>query len=134
MRKLPSPEYARQFAGACWALRKNPGDLTERQSETLKRIKRSGGAQYRAYWMKESLLAIFAGYLTGNEVSELIGRWCSRTSRSRIQSFTSLSKMIRSHKDGIMASIELGISNGHIEGLNTKVRSIITRCYGLHSA
>lgn len=92
MRKLPSPEYARQFAGACWALRKNPGDLTERQSETLKRIKRSGGAQYRAYWMKESLLAIFAGYLTGNEVSELIGRWCSRASRSRIQSLPDCQK------------------------------------------
>ena len=134
MRKLPSPEYARKFAGARWALLKNPGDLTERQGETLKRIKRSGGALYRAYEMKESLRAIFAGDLTTDEVSELIGRWCSRASRSRIQSFTRLSKTIRTHKDGIMASIELGISNGRVEGLNTKVRSIIARCYGLHSA
>ena len=134
MRRLPSPEYARKFAGARWALLKNPGDLTERQGETLKRIKRSGGALYRAYEMKESLRAIFAGDLTGDEVSELIGRWRSRASRSRIQSFTRLSKTIRTHKDGIMASIELGISNGRVEGLNTKVRSIIARCYGLHSA
>ena len=134
MRKLPSPEYARKFAGARWALLKNPGDLTERQGETLKRIKRSGGTLYRAYEMKESLRAIFAGDLTTDEVSELISRWCSRASRSRIQSFTRLSKTIRTHKDGIMASIELGISNGRVEGLNTKVRSIIARCYGLHSA
>ena len=35
-RKLPSPEYARKFTGAQWALLKNLGDLTERQSETLK--------------------------------------------------------------------------------------------------
>ncbi|MDA8079997.1 MAG: transposase [Actinomycetota bacterium] len=78
--------------------------------------------------------AIFAGDFTKNEVAELIGRWCSRASRSRIQSFTKLSKTIRTHKDGVMASIELGISNGRVEGLNTKVRSIIARCYGLHSA
>ena len=33
-----------------------------------------------------------------------------------------------------MAAIELGVSNGRVEGLNTKIRSIIARCYGLHSA
>jgi hypothetical protein len=31
MRKLPSPVYARKFAGARWALLKNPGTLTKRQ-------------------------------------------------------------------------------------------------------
>jgi len=36
--------------------------------------------------------------------------------------------------DGILASIRLGVSNGRVEGLNTKVRSIIARSYGLHSA
>ena len=113
---------------------KNPGDLTERQDETLKRIKRTGGALWRAYEMKESLRAVFAGDLTNDEVSELLERWCSRAARSRIVSFVKLSKTIRAHKDGIMASIELGVSNGRVEGLNIKVRSIIARCYGLHSA
>ena len=61
-------------------------------------------------------------------------RWCTRASRSRIVSFVKLSKTIRSHKNGIMASIELGVPNGRVEGLNTKVRSIIARCFGLHSA
>ncbi len=84
--------------------------------------------------MKESLRAIFAGDLTADEVSELISRWCSRASRSRIPSFTKLSKTIRTHTGGIMAAIELGVSNGRVEGLNTKIRSIIARCYGLHSA
>ena len=53
---------------------KNPGDLTERQGETLKRIKATGGALYRAYEMKESLRAVFAGDLTTDEVSELLVR------------------------------------------------------------
>lgn len=113
---------------------KNPGDLTERQGDTLKRIKRTGGALWRAYAMKESLRAVFAGDLSNDEVSELLDRWCSRASRSRIASFVRLSKTIRSHKAGIMAAIKLGVSNGRVEGLNTKIRSIIARCYGLHSA
>ena len=134
MRKLPSPEYARKFAGARWALLKNPGDLTDRQGETLLKIKRTGGKLWRAYEMKESLRAVFAGDLSNNEVSELLERWCSRAARSRIETFVRLSKTIRTHKAGIMASIELGVSNGRVEGLNTKIRSIIARCYGLHSA
>ncbi len=134
MRKLPSPEYARKFAGARWALLKNPGDLTERQGDTLKCIKRTGGALWRANEMKESLRAVFGGDLTNDEVSELLERWCSRASRSRIVSFVRLSKTIHSHKAGIMAAIELGVSNGRVEGLTTKIRSIIARCYGLHSA
>ena len=76
MRKLPSSKYARKFAGARWALLKNPGDLTERQSETLKGIKRSGGALYRAYEMKEYLRAVFLGEISPkDEVSELLDGW-----------------------------------------------------------
>ena len=63
MRKLPDPSYARKFAGARWALSKNPEDLTGLQAETLGRIKNQGGKRYRAYEMKETLRAIFAGDL-----------------------------------------------------------------------
>jgi hypothetical protein len=82
MRKLASPEYARKFADARWALLKNPSDLTERQNKTLYQIKRTGGKLWRAYEMKESLRALFAGDLSNDEVSDLLERWCSRAARS----------------------------------------------------
>ena len=75
-----------------------PGRLTERQDETLRRIKLNGGVAWRAYEMKESLHAVFGGDLSNDEVSELLDRWGSRASRSRIPSFVRLSKTIRSHK------------------------------------
>ena len=134
MRKLPSPVYARKFAGARWALLKNPGTLTKRQGLALLAIKQRGGALWRAYEMKESLRAIFAGDLEIDEVNEMLDHWCKRASRSRLSSFIRLSKTIRTHRDGILASIRLGVSNGRVEGLNTKVRSIIARSYGFHSA
>ena len=107
MRKLLLEEYARKFAGAQWALLKNPGDLTDRQGETLLRIKRTGGKLWRTYEMKESLRAVFNGDLSIPDVSELLERWCSRASRSRIEAFVRLSKTIRTRKEGIMAAIEL---------------------------
>ena len=38
------------------------------------------------------------------------------------------------HRDGILAAIRLGLSNGRLEGLNSKIRLISHRSFGFHSA
>jgi len=63
-----------------------------------------------------------------------LGRFCSRASRSRLPSFVRLAKTIRKHREGILAAIELGITNARVEALNNKVRLITRRAYGFHSA
>jgi transposase len=49
LRKLPDQDAARRFKGARWCLLKNPGDLTDDQAATLRKIKRRGGDLWRAY-------------------------------------------------------------------------------------
>ena len=49
LRHLPDKDAARRFKGARWALLKNPGDLTDQQSITLRKLKRKGGELWRAY-------------------------------------------------------------------------------------
>ena len=41
---------------------------------------------------------------------------------------------IRAHREGILAAVELGLSNSKLEGLNSKIRLINHRGYGHHSA
>jgi len=116
-------------------LLKNPEDLTDRQATTLKAIKSNGGALWRAYQRKEELRAIFAGNdLTDDEVAELLDRWCSRVQRSRLEPFVKAGRTVRAHRDGILAAIRLGLSNGRVEGLNRRVRLIVRRAFGFHSA
>jgi len=134
LRQLPDPAMARRFKGARWALLKNPDDLSGPQAETLERIRRTGGAMWRAYQLKEALRAIFAGDLNAATTMELLDRWCSRAQRSRLEPFVKAAATVRKHRDGIAAAIERGLSNGLIEGLNNKVRLIIRRAYGFHSA
>jgi transposase len=43
---------------------------------------------------------------------------------SRLQPFIRLARTIRRHRDGIFAAIRLGLSNGRLEGLNSRVRLI----------
>lgn len=132
-RKLRDQSIAKKFKGARWALLKNPIDLTEDQNGTLRELKRSGGALWRAYQLKESLRAVFAGDLDPTDTSVMLDRWCSKAQRSRIPEFVKTARTIRKHRDGIDAAIDRGLSNGRQEGLNNKVRLIIRRAYGFHS-
>jgi transposase len=129
-----NPAAARKFKGARWALLKNPGNLTDDQAATLRKLKRRGGDVWRAYTLKEAFRAIFAGDLDTDTVAELIDRWISRASRSRLPAFVKTAKTIRKHRDGILAAIRLGINNARAEGLNNVVRLIIRRARGFHSA
>lgn len=132
-RRLPDQQIAKTFKGARWALLKNPADLTGAQADTLAKMKRCGGILWRAYQLKEALREVFAGDLDPTIVSQLLDRWCSRASRSRIPEFVKAARSIRSHRAGIDAAIDRGLSNGRHEGLNNKVRLIIRRAYGFHS-
>ena len=45
-----------------------------------------------------------------------------------------LARTIRKHKAGVLAAIELKLSNGRLEGLNSKIRLLSHRAYGFASA
>jgi len=60
--------------------------------------------------------------------------WISKASRSRLAPFVKAAKTIRKYRDGILAAIRLGITNGRAEGLTNVVRLITPRAYGFHSA
>lgn len=134
LRKLPDQDAARRFKGARWALLKNPGDLNDDQAATLRKLKRRGGDLWRAYALKEALRAVFAGDLTEAEVGMLLDRFCSKAQRSGLKPFVTAAKTIRKRRDGILAAVRLGINNARHEGLNRRVRLIVNRAYGFHSA
>ena len=134
LRNLPDKDAARKFKGARWALLKNPDDLTDDQAVTLRKLRRRGGDLWRAYALKEALRAVFAGDLSEDDVSQLLDRFCSRASRSGLKPFVTAAKTIRKRKEGILAAVRLGINNAQHEGLNRRVRLIVNRAYGFHSA
>lgn len=133
LRQLPDQAAAKKFKGARWSLLKRPENLTHDQSATLRQLRNRGGDLWRAYRLKESFRAIFAGDLDPDETVELIDRWSSQASRCRLAPFVTVAKTIRKFRDGILAAIRLKINNARAEGLNNHVRLIIRRAYGFHS-
>jgi len=125
---------AKRFKADRWALLKNPDDLTDRQAATLHAIQTGGGKIARAWAMKEMVRAIFAPGLAVDAVDELLDRLLARLSRSRLKPFVRLARTIRKHRDGILAARRLKLSNARAEALNNKVKLIVRRAYGFHSA
>ncbi|MHB1739376.1 MAG: ISL3 family transposase [Actinomycetes bacterium] len=134
LRLLPDKDAARRFKGARWALLKNPTDLTDEQAVTLRKLKCKGGELWRAYALKEALRAVFAGDLSEDEVGMLLDRFCSKASRSGLKPFVTIAQTIRKRRSGILAAVRLKINNARHEGLSRRVRLIINRAYGFHSA
>jgi transposase len=134
LRRAGDQTAARRFKDARWSLLKAPANLTDKQAQTLRRLRNAGGEVWRAYTLKEALRAIFAPSLTVEDVTILIDRFISKATRSRLAPFVTLAQTIRRHRDGILQAIRLGINQGRTEALNNKVRLITRRAYGFHSA
>jgi transposase len=117
-RKLSNKQIAKSYKGARWALLKNPESLTDTQIATLAQLKREGGALVRAYELKESLRAVFAGDLDTDTVTDILAKWYSWAQRCRIPQFVKVGQTIKKHVDGIQAAVERGLANGRHEGLN----------------
>jgi transposase len=134
LRRAGEKDAAKQFKDSRWSLLKNPEDLTDRQADTLAALHAAGGKVPRAWAMKEMVRAIFAPGLTVDAVAELIDRVLARLSRSRLKPFVRLGRTIRKHRQGILAARRLKLSNARAEALNNKVKLIVRRAYGFHSA
>ena len=134
LRHAGESDAAKQFKQDRWALLKSPEDLTDQQAATLAALQAAGGKVARAWAMKEMVRAIFAPGLTVEAVEKLIDRLLSRLARCRLKPFVRLGRTIRKHRQGILAARRLKLSNARAEALNNKVKLIVRRAYGFHSA
>lgn len=72
---------AKRFKGARRCLLKNPENLDDEQAVTLRRLRRHGGAVWRAYSLKDAFRAVFHGDLTPDDVALLLDCFCSKAQR-----------------------------------------------------
>jgi transposase len=134
LRHAGETDAAKQFKHDRWALLRNPNDLTDRQATILAAIQAGGGKVARAWAMKEMVRAIFAPGLAVEAVGELLDRLLARLSRCRLKPFVRLGRTIRKHREGILAARRLKLSNARAEAQNNKVKLIVRRAFGFHSA
>ncbi len=123
---------AKELKGARFVLWKGAEKLTERQEAKLSEIAAVNRPLYRAYLLKEQLRQVFRE--GGRAGKKLLDKWLAWACRSRLEPFVKLSRSIRKRRADVYAALRHGLSNGRVESGNTKIRLIIRRAFGFHSA
>ena len=120
--------------GLKYAVLKNPGDLTERQSGALETLRDTDprGQLYRS-WQLKKLLRTLPHQPVGQAEAEL-KRWIFRASHSRIPEAVELCRKIRRRRDDILRTIGPGYSNARLEAFNNKIKATIRMAYGFRHA
>jgi transposase len=116
-----------------WSLLKSPDKQSIRQLAVLGEVQQANKAMFRAFLLKEELRLLYQQEDPALAPAHL-DAWLAWASRSRLQPFIRLARTIRRHRAGILAAIRLGLSNGRLEGLNSRIRLISHRSFGFHSA
>lgn len=122
----------REWRATWWALRRGQERLKPEKLELINTLKRTRRKLYRAWELKELLRDVYRK-IAPEDAPAYLKAWCTSAKRSKITSFVQLAKKIQRNIGGIIAAIQLGISNALIEGINSKIRLINARGYGHHS-
>jgi transposase len=118
--------------GVRWSLLKDPAKQTSQQLYRLAEVQKTNRAMFRAALLYGELRYVYR--VPKEEAPERLDAWLAWASRCRLKPFVKAARTIRKHKAGVPAAIELELSNGRLEALNSKVRLISHRAYGFHSA
>ena len=123
----------RWIKGTRWSLLKAPAKQKPEQLELLAEVQQANKALYRAFLLKEELRLLYQ--LERPALADAhLDAWLDWASRSKLEPFVKLARTIRLHRHGILAAIRLGLTNGRLEGLNSRIRLISHRSFGFHSA
>jgi len=123
--------HGRWVKSVRWSLLKAPEKQTVRQLAALHEVEHANKRLYRAFLLKEELRLLY--HLDDPILApDHLEAWLAWASRSKLKPFVKLARTIRRYRDGILAAIRLGLSNGRMEGLNSKVRLLSHRSFGFH--
>ena len=122
----------RQWRASRYALRAGAEKLTDDQRKLINAVRRFRYRLWRAWELKEGLRDLYR-VIEPEQARPYLRRWIDSARRSRIPAMVNLSRQIQRNFDGIIAAVELGLSNARLEGINAKIRLIQRRGYGYHS-
>lgn len=133
MRLVQGTEEARAIKHTRFVLLKKPSSLTKDEKTRLSEVQRSNQRLYRAYLLKETLASAL-NYRQPKRAEDALHDWLSWASRSRLPAFVRAARTIRKYFDGVIGYVRTRLTNGLVEGINTRLRMIARRAFGFHSA
>ena len=122
-----------------WLWRKNPENLTEKETARLAGIDQNSLRTAKAYQMRLVLQDIYRSS-TQTEARHRFGVWCrwvrwvaSKQPKNLLRSMVKVAEMIEKHLAGILAHWKWGVTNAFMEGLNSVFSATKRKARGYRS-
>ena len=126
------PERAVWLKGTRWALRRRPEELRPTEQASLALLEQENLDVYRGYLLHDQLRAVYA-VRDPAQADRLLADWTAMAAGCGLAPFVKLAATIDQHREGILAAIRLGLSNGRVEAMNSTVRLLSHRSRGFRS-
>jgi transposase len=113
-----------------WALLKHPTRLTAHQQGLLDQLAASDTDAWRAWSLRERFREVMRS--APQHASVVLDQWLDDATNSPVAPMRNLARRFRQHRQLILNTIQLGLTNARLEGTNSKIRLINHRGYGHH--
>lgn len=129
-----SGDDRRELKHTRFALLRNPGHLKPKDLAAIERVHATNRRLTRAYELRVD----FEEYWKLKDPDEgrtFLMNWTRAALRSRLAPLRRFAKTIRGHIEGVLGFIHwCGVTSARSEGRNNKIKMLIHRAYGFHSA
>ena len=131
-RELPQAQR-HDLKRTVWLVRKDPDDLTDDEQAHLATLFTYSPALQQAYALREELTAIFDTARSKADGLRRIQLWRQRVARSDLACFDTFLTLLDTWLDHIANYFIDHQTSSFVEGLNTKLKVLKRRCYGLRN-
>lgn len=128
--KLSDEDY-KKLKNVMWILRKQEINLSEEEKETLNLLFKYSPLIKKAYNFRNKLTDIFNQSLSQKQAKRKIKQWIKSVEKSELTCFNTFIKTLKKLWNEILNYFINRLNSGFVEGLNTKIKVIKRRCYGI---
>jgi len=130
--ELPKDE-AKTLSQTLWPFRKRPKDLTEEEQQRLDALFAHSPQLKQAYAFREQLTLIFDTARSKAEGIRRITCWRRKVEASGLRCYDAFLKLLDRWLDLVANYFRHRHNSGFVEGLNTKLKLLKRRCFGIYN-
>ena len=119
----------RLIKGQRWLLLANGDSLTTKAEERLSEALDINRPLATAYYLKESLRRVW-WQDNKQDAAIVLDDWIEQARLSNLKPLVSVAETFSRHRDGILNWYDFNISNGKLEGINNKIKTMKRQAYG----
>lgn len=127
---LPHEEYAK-LENMMWIIRKKHECLTKQEKSILEFMYKYSPKLKEAHKLALRLTQIFNTHQNRKRALSKLNRWIARVQSSTTSCFNKFIKTLNKYKVCILNYFKSRKNSGFVEGLNSKIKVLKRRCYGI---